>query len=272
MAKKNTGTRSTALAVPKPQAITGTGEAALATAIGRHADTAKITGSGGEIVRQEGVVRVSGREYVTSSGMVPAAEIYFAKDEMPREQGPWLGEADKVSWVDPATGLECIMLRDHPRGFLSGYVGVDDTHPLFGWDHQAVPAELGIEVHGGLTYSRICDDGPSPEPRLIRELRRICHVVVGQIPLQHGTDHRATPHQWWFGFSCDHVYDVVPGELRNSQPSAGAGIESRYRDDGYVAREIRNLAAQLAAIRDGLPVPARDGPPLLPVGLEPRAG
>lgn len=90
------------------------GEAALATAIGRHADTAKITGSGGEIVREEGVVRVSGRGYATNSGIVPAAEIYFAKDGMPREQGPWLGEADKVSWVDPATGLECIMLRDHP--------------------------------------------------------------------------------------------------------------------------------------------------------------
>lgn len=272
MAKKNTGTRSTALAVLKPQAITGTGEAALATAIGRHADTAKITGSGGEIVREEGVVRVSGRGYATNSGIVPAAEIYFAKDGMPREQGPWLGEADKVSWVDPATGLECIMLRDHPRGFLSGSVGVDETHPLFGWDHEAMPAELGIVVHGGLTYSQICDDGPSPEPRLIRALRRICHVVVGEVPLMHATNHRATPHQWWFGFSCDHVYDVVPGELRDRRPSAAAGIEARYRDDGYVVREIRNLAAQLAAIRDGRPVPARDGPPLPPVGLEPRAG
>jgi len=272
MAKKKTSTRSTALAVPQPLSLANAGQEALATAIGRHVDPAKIAGAGGEIVRQEGVVRVTGRAYATSDGIVPAAEIYFAKDGMPREQGPWLGEADKVSWVDPATGLECIMLRDHPRGFLSGYVGVGEGHPLFGWDFRAVPADLGIEVHGGLTYSHICDDGPSPEPRLIREVRRICHVVVGEVPLTHATDHRAGEGQWWFGFDCDHLYDVVPGELRDRRSSAGAGIEARYRDDGYVVREIRNLAGQLAAIRDGRPSPAREGPPLPPIGLHPKAG
>jgi len=272
MAKKITGTRSTALAVPKSQVITGTGETTLATAIGRNVDPAKIAGAGGEIVRQDGVIRISGREYATSSGIVPAAEIYFAKDGMPREQGPWLGEADKVSWVDSATGLECIMLRDHPDGFLSGYVGVPEGHPLFGWDHGAVPADMGIDVHGGLTYSRICDDGPSPTLRLIREVRRICHVFVGSVPLTHATDHRVGEGQWWFGFDCNHVYDVVPSQVRNRRQSTGAGIEAVYRDDGYVVREIRNLASQFAAIRDGRPIPARDGPQLPPIGLGPRAG
>lgn len=176
------------------------------------------------------------------------------------------------SWVDPATGLECIMLRDNPRGFLSGYVGVNEGHPLFGWDHRALAVDLGIEVHGGLTYSQICDDGPSPEPRLIRELRRICHVVVGEVPLRHATAHRADEGQWWFGFDCDHMYDVVPGDVHDRRSSAKAGIGAEYRDDEYVVREIRNLAAQLAAIRDGRPVPPRDGPPLPPVGLKPSVG
>lgn len=272
MAKKKTGTRSTALSVPKPQSLANVGQEALSTSIGRHVDPAKIAGAGGEIVRQEGVVRVRGRDYATSDGIVPAAEIYFAKDGMPREEGPWLGEADKVSWIDPATGLECIMLRDNPRGFLSGYVGVNEGHPLFGWDHRALAVDLGIEVHGGLTYSQICDDGPSPEPRLIRELQRICHVVVGEVPLRHATAHRAGDGQWWFGFDCDHMYDVVPGDVRDRRSSAKTGIDAEYRDDGYVVREIRNLAAQLAAIRDGRPVPPRDGPPLPPVGLKPSVG
>jgi hypothetical protein len=270
--KKTAAASSKALAALEPQPLAGADTSALAASIGSREALAKIIGTGGEIFRQDGVTRVSGRDYATSDGPVPAAEIYFAKDGMPKGEGPWLGEADKVAWVDPATGLECIMLRDHPRGFLSGYVGVGAEHPLFGWDHRAVPADLGIEVHGGLTYSRICDEGPSPALRLIRESRRICHVVVGEVPLKHATDHRASPHQWWFGFDCDHLYDVVPGELQDRRDFKGAGIEARYRDDGYVVREIKNLAVQLAAIRDGRPVPAREGPPLPPMGLDPEAG
>jgi hypothetical protein len=233
-----------------------------------------MPGTDGEIVSQDGVVRISGRDYSTTAGMVPAAEIYFAKDGMPDEEGPWLGEADKLAWVDPATGLECIMLRDHPNGFLSGYVGVPESHPLFGWDHEAVPSNLGIEVHGGLTYSRICGEGPSPQPRLITEVRRICHVVVvvGTAPLRHGSDHRVHEGQWWFGFDCNHLYDVVPGRKYDRPRFMGAETDAEYRDDGYVVREIRNLAAQLKAIQDGRPIPAREGPPLPPACLDPRAG
>ncbi len=264
--------RSTAVAVQKPLPLAKVGEGALADAVGPSVELAKVLGAGGEFVSQEGVVRITGRGYATSGDVVPEAEIFYAKGSMPRSHGPWLGEADKVAWVDEATGLECIMMREHPEGFLRGFVGVPSTHPLFGWDHDAVPASLGIEVHGGLTYSRICDDGPNPRRRLITEYRRICHVVVGELPLQHATDHRAGQGQWWFGFDCNHIFDVVPSRVGDRQSLIGVGIEARYRDDGYVVREIRNLAAQLAAIRDGRPIPARDGPPLPPIGLEPSVG
>ena len=244
---------------------------ALAAAIGSREALAKIPGTGGEIVRQDGVTRVSGRDYATSQGTVPAAEIYFAKEGMPKEEGPWLGEADKVAWVDPPTGFECIMMRDHPNGFLSGYVGVPGSHPLFGWDHDAVPSGLGIEVHGGLTYSHICDEGPSPQRRLITEVRRICHVNVGAVPLKHATNHRVGEGQWWFGFDCNHLYDVVPRSARD-RGFMSVETEAEYRDDGYVVREIRNLATQLKAIADGLPMPPRDGPQLPPAGLDPHMG
>jgi hypothetical protein len=114
------------------------------------------------------------------------------------------------------------MMRHNPRGFLSGNVGVPEGHPLFGWDHAAIPDDLGIEVHGGLTYSRICQEGPGPQRTLVSEVRRICHVVVGVLPLEHATGYCAHPGQWWFGFECDHVYDVVPGERSGRQRSDGS--------------------------------------------------
>lgn len=270
--KKSAAGTSTALAALKPKSLTAADTIEIAAAVGSREVLGKIPGTDGEVVRQDGVTRISGRDYASSAGTIPAAEIYFAKDGMPREDGPWLGEADKVAWVDPVTSLECIMMRDHPDGFLSGYVGVPEGHPLFGWHHKAVPSGLGIEVHGGLTYSRICDDGPSPQRRLITEVRRICHVVVGAVPLKHATEHRVGEGQWWFGFDCNHLYDVVPRRIRDRNRFMGAETEAEYRDDGYVVREIRNLAAQLKAIADGRPMPPRDGPALPPASLDPNTG
>src|SRR3546814_5757598 len=111
-------------------------------------------------------------------GVVAAEEIFYDQVARPDGKGPWLGEADKVSWRDEASGYDCIMLRDTDDGFLSGYVGIPHDHPLWGWDDGAVPSDIGIEVHGGLTYSRLCEEGPSPARRLAVEARRICHVTL----------------------------------------------------------------------------------------------
>lgn len=37
--------------------------------------------------------------------------------------GPWDGEPDKMQWTDPATGLDCLIVRN-TLGALCGYVGV----------------------------------------------------------------------------------------------------------------------------------------------------
>lgn len=231
---------------------------------------AKLVGTSGEVTHEEGVVLVTGRAYATSAGIIPAQEIYYDQASRPDGKGPWLGEADKVSWRDEASGYDCIMLRDSRWGFLRGYVGIPRNHPLWGWDHDAVPSDLGIDIHGGLTYSQVCQHGPSPAPRLIVEAGRICHVRV--VPTPHATDHRVEhADAWWFGFACDHAYDFVPGDgLRSVRPSSSE-IARTYRDDAYVLRETAALAAQLRAIADGKEKPARDvSPP--PVGLDPRRG
>lgn len=251
-------------------------DAKLAPLFGSPLALQKLQGSGGNVTREEGVTLVTGRAYATRDRTVPASEVFFVPGGKPSVDGPWLGEADKLSWRDEETGLECIMLRDTHGGHLCGYVGVPQGHPLWGWDHEAVPATVGIEVHGGLTYSQICAEGPRPVRRLVAEARRICHVppsAVRYMPLQHATDHRpGDAHAWWFGFSCDHVYDVVPSDRQDRARFLGAETAAEYRDDAYVVREILNLARQLRAIADGAPVPPREGPPLPAFGLDPKKG
>lgn len=237
---------------------------------------AKLIGTGGEVAREDGIVRITGRGYATRECVVPAEEVFYDRAARRGDEGARLGEADKVSWRDEASGYDCIMLRDKNRHFLSGYVGVSRDHPLWGWEHDAVPPDLGIEVHGGLTYSRVCQHGPSPTPRLIVEAARICHVRVVPPPrfepLRHATDHRVEhADAWWFGFSCDHAFDLVPGDGHRAVRPSSSELTRTYRDDAYVVRETIALAAQLRAIADGKEAPPRDGSPP-PVGLDPSRG
>ena len=107
----------------------------------------------GEVARDGDVVRVTGVPYLAHGVLVPATEIYFDGEVRPKQAGPWLGEADKVAWRDPATGYQCIILRARPGGFLGGYVGVPSDHPLHEFAADAIPGDLGVEVHGGVTYA-----------------------------------------------------------------------------------------------------------------------
>ncbi|WP_375382717.1 hypothetical protein [uncultured Sphingomonas sp.] len=227
--------------------------------------------AGGEVVRDDEVIMVTGVDYLAHGVRLEAAEIFFDAGVRPKADGPWLGEADKVAWRDAATGYECIILRDTRRGLLCGYVGVPSSHPLYRFEDDAIPADLGVEVHGGVTYARMCQDGPSPERRVRYEARRICHVLVGYHPIGEATGYRVEDsHAWWFGFACDHVADMVPGDPGHARRGAALGVAQVYRDDAYVVGEVRNLAAQLRAIADGELAPARVGPPLPPASLDPR--
>ncbi|UZK68855.1 hypothetical protein OKW76_12530 [Sphingomonas sp. S1-29] len=266
--KKTVASRSTAL-VP----ITGT---ALAPILDSNDAVERLPGVGGSFARDRGVTLVTDRPYATRDRVVPASEIYFVDEAKPSADGPWLGEADKVAWRDEASGYECIMLRDRHESFLSGYVGVPREHPLWGWDHEAVSPALGIAVHGGLTYSEICQDGPSPTRDILVESRRICHVPATPPkygPIDHASDYRVDdPHAFWFGFDCNHIYDIVPNARSHRRQFLSAETAAEYRDDTYVVREIVNLAAQLKAIADGTLAPGREGPPLPPIGLDPQRG
>jgi len=235
----------------------------------------RVGGPAVPVLRDGDTTLVVDRPYVMRDRTIHADEIYFVEDAKPKE-GPWLGEADKVAWRDAATGYECIMMRSTDGGYLGGYVGVPSLHPLYRFDHEALPQDLGIEVHGGLTYSEVCEDGPTPERQIRREAHRICHAPGGAVrfdPTVHATGYRVQDaHAWWFGFECNHLYDLVPGDDPRVARFMEAEVGTVYRDDAYVVTEILNLAAQLRAVEDGMPMPPREGPPLPPIGLEPDQG
>lgn len=158
------------------------------------------------IVREKGVTLVVAQPYAMRDRTIVPDQAFYVKDVKSKAEGPWLHEADKLAWRDEATGYECIILRSDAGGHLCGYVGIPPSHPLYGVKHQAIPEDLDIEVHGGLSYSRICESGPSPRPtRLAVEARRICHVICN-VPvhrpreLRHATTYRVEDGDaWWLG-------------------------------------------------------------------------
>lgn len=268
--RKPSAKRRAVPALPVPATDT-----ALLKALPSPSSAAKILGSGGELEREDGVTLITGRSYATRERIVPAEELYYDSETRPKVDGPWLGEADKIAWRDEATGYDCIVLRARYGGYLTGYVGIPSDHPLWGWDHHAIPTELGIVVHGGLTYSKRCEDEGLLRTRLAREARRICHVRTPPPKLRAtGPDIPGFEDSdaWWLGFSCNHAYDLSPGESGVTGGFMRAEIGPQYRDDSYVVRETITLAAQLRAIAHGDRAPERTGPVPPPLGLDPKRG
>lgn len=174
--------------------------------------------------------------------------VYTTRDKSEWGDGPWQDEPDKVQWKDAETGLPCLANRG-PAGAWCGYVGVSEGHPAFekhydavydlfpGWDEEG-----HLEVHGGLTYSNHCAEGP--------EESSICHVPEPGEP----------DHVWWLGFDCAHSGDVMPSvEASNRKryeetrdpiwlPLRAPWGES-YKTLDYVRQETTRLAAQLASLQ-----------------------
>lgn len=178
--------------------------------------------------------------------------------------GPWDVEPDRLEWRDAATGMPCLIVRNH-LGSLCGYVGVPPGHPFHGidyagcalawacndakgersWDCKHRPEAL-VDVHGGLTYADRCN-APSG----------ICHVAKPDEP----------DDVWWLGFDCAHGGDVTPamdamraalGKIKLPGLKVPTALTSgspfdevwkpTYKDVDYVKGECAQLAAQLADV------------------------
>lgn len=179
--------------------------------------------------------------YPIAQRTIVPTQLFRVPERHPKGDGPWKGEADKIGWIDEATGLRCIILRQRD-GTLSGYVGVGISHPYFGFDPNAVPSDPAILVHGGLTYAKMC------ESNLADERISVCHATR---LVRRGTQDVFADDEdvWWFGFDTDLLCDYAP---KLHALSGGAGRV--YRDQGYVYREIVRLAAQLSQIETARPI------------------
>jgi len=144
-----------------------------------------------------------------------------------KHRGPWNDEPDKVYWVDDATGLDCLIVRNR-SGALCGYVGLPPGHPMYGADYDSVRTEDGQypDCNGGLTFAGKCHPGPT-------EAEGICHVPLPGRP----------DDVWWLGFDCAHLlYDVCP-TYDDDLVNPGA----TYKTVPWVERQVSSLAVQLAA-------------------------
>jgi hypothetical protein len=139
--------------------------------------------------------------------------------------GPWDNEPDKRVWIDDATGLDCLMVRNR-WGVWCGYVGVPPGHRYHGVAYQ----DVDVNVHGGLTFSDGCELGRPPEDG-------ICHVPQDGRP----------DDVWWLGFDCGHYMDFSPRMeyLDRAIPGTSITKDTTYRDVAYVEAEVARLAAQL---------------------------
>lgn len=163
-------------------------------------------------------------------------KAWYNVDKTTWGDGPWVEEPDKAVWVDPSTGLDCMIHRSPVMGALCGYVGVPPGHPL----HGRVNVAVDVEVHGGLTYSAACQEDGT-------EASGICHVP------EDGRPHDV----WWFGFDCGHFMDYPPAiAARDCELFADSPLTTRelwpgsYKTLDYVMAEVLDLAAQLAGAND----------------------
>jgi len=152
---------------------------------------------------------------------------------------PWDDEPDRKEWQ--AHGLKCVILR-HPRGgFLCGYVGVPEDHPLHGADYGEPCAFLVARELGDLPDRQELVKAVLAMASAYKGTPQSVLWVHGGLSYAHnGLRDYEGPPLWWFGFDCAHSGDLCP----NEQPCWGAS----YRDMAYVTRETEHLAEQLAAL------------------------
>ncbi len=161
----------------------------------------------------------------------------------PAGPGPWDDEPDKAQWVDPTTGLDCLIVRNKMAS-LCGYVGVPVDHPLHGLSHHDDRVHK-LRAHQGVDYAAYCsgaEDGPD-----------VCHVALPGRP----------EHPWWLGFSTTYHNDLqprpqvvspeltrvlealLPPVLRSNWTDGSDTTYQTYRDFAYVRNQVTCLALQV---------------------------
>lgn len=115
-------------------------------------------------------------------------------------------------WKTKAGLNAVVVMMD--RGYRCGYVGVPIESSIFGFDYDN-KIVAGVDVHGGLTYSGL-------------------------------PDWSNDDNVWYFGYDCDHIYDLpINGDQMRSNCF---GDEAEHRTLEYCVDKCEKLAEQLSVI------------------------
>lgn len=129
--------------------------------------------------------------------------------------GPWHDEPDRIDWVDPPTGVPC-MMRRNDFGAWCGYVAIPPTHPWVNLSRDEMSPSP--HCHGGLTFKDHWEDWKPENGDRYRDAD-----IGTTLP--------------WIGFDCHHGFDLGPAL------SSDHSDENRvYRDVQYVTAEVVHLA------------------------------
>jgi hypothetical protein len=135
-------------------------------------------------------------------------------------------EPDRVEWR--YRGVPCLLRRSPMSGAWCGYAATSEGHPWFG---NVDLVECSVDVHGGVTFARMCEGD-------------ICHVPRPGEP----------DHVFWIGWDAGHAFDFSPKmefELRSVRsPYADASAlfhGTIYCDKARAMIETEELAEQILA-------------------------
>lgn len=157
-------------------------------------------------------------------------------------------------WITGA-GFRAVVLMTS-MGYRCGYVGVEQSHPLYGVSYSEtsdallpLPEDEPVGGRGPITI--LC--ASLHEGRLTPELAFDVH---GSLTFSSASETYPVPSKgiWWFGFDCAHCDDApAPGSRYAELSVYSTGV---HRSLEYVAEQCESLATQL---RDRVRIPI---PPL----------
>ncbi|MFA7278750.1 MAG: hypothetical protein WC100_01485 [Sterolibacterium sp.] len=175
----------------------------------------------------------------------------FDEDKYGKEtwgEGPWQHEPDNAEWVDPATGLQCLIKRNSQiTGALCGYVGVPASSKLYGLDYWG-------RLNGWRKIARpVATKTKRDSKRRIKARDRHYGLLINGICVHGGLtfgDFWDEGGLWYFGFDCAHYRDYSPAiaaTMRSLMPKSHtySGSDEVYRDFAFVTEQTKALAAQL---------------------------
>jgi hypothetical protein len=159
--------------------------------------------------------------------------------------GEWHDEPDLLNYTTDE-GFDAAIVRVSHSGALCGYVGVSDSHPLYGKDygHEVKPTEeqmsRKVDIDNVSVISLFCAALSESDPANGARLDILIDVHGGMTYADKGRANLGeNPKRWYFGFDCAHSGDLCPAMDRYF-------TDGTYRDIEYVKANVARLSKQLA--------------------------